>query len=158
MTELLEGNANSESSSNEESLSLKTDAVNEASKDSLTGQFVPRERFNSMASKFEFSFKPRFMPTNTCDSNFSKSKSACDRSNPTAPKKFSFKPTAMNTPPLRPRDAKASGKSDYNFSVTADPIKKFDDQYPLPKVDIRISSLYDDDKFKQGPFKAGNNL
>lgn len=78
---------------------------------SLLGASLKRQRINSANSKFEFSFKPTgksdLLKTNTKDPESAIGEKV---------KPFSFKPTTISSPPLRPRDMKASDKLDFCLS------------------------------------------
>jgi len=106
----------------------------EPAEDSLLGRFMKRQRVNSAATKFEFSFKPTFKPTTSPNADLNKNASAPMPS--TSP--FSFAPKAAT----RPRDLKAADKLDCSLSASALPKKASD--CTLPKVHIHVSGLFDD--------------
>ena len=116
----------------------------------LLGRFMKRQRVNSAATKFEFSFKPTFKPTTS--PNFYKNASAPEK--PNSPlSTFSAK-----NDNIRPRDLKASKKIDDCFSVRNGMPGKAANQERFPKVHIQVDAIFDSFSEKQSCRPFNTNL
>ena len=85
------------------------DGVAATPEGSLLGNFMKRQRVNSAASKFEFSFKPTFKLSDS-KPDLLKLPSDPVTLNEVNSKPYSFRPMAISSPPLRPRDKKAADR------------------------------------------------
>ena len=111
---------------------------------------MKRQRVNSAATKFEFSFKPTFKPTTS--PNFYKNASAPEK--PNSPlSTFSAK-----NDNIRPRDLKASKKIDDCFSVRNGMPGKAANQERFPKVHIQVDAIFDSFSEKQSCRPFNTNL
>ena len=116
----------------------------------LLGRFMKRQRVNSAATKFEFSFKPTFKPTTS--PNFNKNASAPEK--PNSP----LSTISAKNNSIRPRDIKASKKIVDCFSLRNGMPGKAADQDRFPKVHIQVDAIFDSFSEKQSCRPFNTNL